>query len=151
MKKVLSIVVLMCLLVLSGCKGYTRDSDPGEINVISVAQMEEKVVNEESFAIMFTQSWCSHCELVKKMLVEYLKDHHVVLYEVIIDQDPNPNRAENIDTIQSYFTDMDATPTFYYVEDGKPSDKLIPDDDEDGLSETKFDSWVQRYQLDEKK
>lgn len=148
MKKSLFILTFVCLL-LSGCKGYTRDDTPGKIERISVAQMEEKIKNKEEFTILFSQSWCTHCNDFKVMLDGYLPNHNVTVYEVSIDEDENKNRKEVIKKIQSHFKTMTATPALYYVKNGKIVNELVPDDD--GITEEKFDSWVQRYKLDEKK
>ena len=149
MKKLKLISLCVFLLVISGCGGYKRDERPGKIERITVAQMEEKMKQKDDFAIFFTQSWCQHCEEMKEMLDGYLKDHHVVLYEVSIDQDPIQNRTELLTIIRSYFEGLDSTPSTYYVEDGKVKNELEPDDN--GVTEVKFDSWVQNNRLDEKK
>lgn len=149
MKKIMYITSLCFLLLLTGCSGYTRDETPGEIKTISVAEMEKKMKAKEDFVIVFTQSWCAHCEKFKEMLDKYLPKHHVVVYDVVIDKDPNPDRSGNIKKIQSYFKSMDSTPSLYYVEKGKIKDELEAGDD--GITEEKFDSWVQNFKLDEKK
>ena len=144
-----SITTLCFLLLLSGCGGYTRDETPGALRTISVADMEKKMKNKEDFVIVFTQSWCAHCEKFRDMLDEYLPKHHVIVYDVVIDKDPNPDRSGNIKKIQSYFKTMDSTPSLYYVEKGKVKDEL--ENGDDGITKEKFDSWVQNFKLDEKK
>ena len=94
MKKIMYITTLCFLLLLSGCGGYTRDETPGALRTISVADMEKKMKNKEDFVIVFTQSWCAHCEKFRDMLDEYLPKHHVIVYDVVIDKDPNPDRSE---------------------------------------------------------
>ena len=44
---------------------------------------------------------------------------------------------------------MNETPSLYYVKEGKLENLL--ENGDDGLTEEKFDNWVQRYKLDEKK
>ena len=149
MKKIMYITTLCFLLLLSGCGGYTRDETPGALRTISVADMEKKMKNKEDFVIVFTQSWCAHCEKFRDMLDEYLPKHHVIVYDVVIDKDPNPDRSGNIKKIQSYFKTMDSTPSLYYVEKGKVKDEL--ENGDDGITKEKFDSWVQNLKLDEKK
>lgn len=149
MKKIMYITTLCFLLLLSGCGGYTRDETPGALRTISVADMEKKMKNKEDFVIVFTQSWCAHCEKFRDMLDEYLPKHHVIVYDVVIDKDPNPDRSGNIKKIQSYFKTMDSTPFLYYVEKGKVKDEL--ENGDDGITKEKFDSWVQNFKLDEKK
>lgn len=149
MKKIMYITTLCFLLLLSGCGGYTRDETPGALRTISVADMEKKMKNKEDFVIVFTQSWCAHCEKFRDMLDEYLPKHHVIVYDVVIDKDPNPDCSGNIKKIQSYFKTMDSTPSLYYVEKGKVKDEL--ENGDDGITKEKFDSWVQNFKLDEKK
>ena len=149
MKKIMYITTLCFLLLLSGCGGYTRDETPGALRTISVADMEKKMKNKEDFVIVFTQSWCAHCEKFRDMLDEYLPKHHVIVYDVVIDKDPNPDRSGNIKKIQSYFKTMDSTPSLYYVEKGKVKDEL--ENGDDGITKEKFDCWVQNFKLDEKK
>ena len=149
MKKIMYITTLCFLLLLSGCGGYTRDETPGALRTISVADMEKKMKNKEDFVIVFTQSWCAHCEKFRDMLDEYLPKHHVIVYDVVIDKDPNPDRSGNIKKIQSYFKTMDSTPSLYYVEKGKVKDEL--ENGDDGITKEKFNSWVQNFKLDEKK
>ena len=44
---------------------------------------------------------------------------------------------------------MNQTPSLYYVKDGEMENQL--ENGEEGLTEERFDDWVQRYKLDEKK
>ena len=61
------------LLLLTGCSSkYERDDEPGRVENITVAKMQEMVDKKESFAIVFTQTTCSHCIEFKKMLDGYL-------------------------------------------------------------------------------
>lgn len=147
MKK-LFILLTLCLF-LSGCTMYQRDGSAGAIEVITVAEMEKKIEQKETFVILFTQSWCSHCEEVKEMLDTYLPAHHVIVNEVIIDKDPLENKSKILEMIQSHFETMDNTPSIYYVVEGKLENQL--ESGEDGFTKEKFDSWVQRYRIDEVK
>lgn len=137
------------LLLLSGCSSkYERDSEPGRIETITVAQMQEMIERKESFAIVFTQTTCSHCIEFKEMLDGYLLNHHVVLYDVVLDEAPQSQRQSDLSKIRETFEGMNETPSLYYVEDGEMEDQL--ENGEDGLTREKFDNWVQRYKLDEK-
>jgi thioredoxin-related protein len=143
------IFLLMLCIFLCGCSGYQRDDRPGSIEVISVAEMEEKMAQKETFVILYTQSWCSHCEELKDMLDIYLPAHHVTVYGVIIDKDPVDDKKGNLKKIQTLFPTMDNTPALYYVVDGQIENQLETGDD--GITKEKFDAWVQRYRIDEVK
>ena len=138
------------LLLLTGCSSkYERDDEPGRVENITVAKMQEMVDKKESFAIVFTQTTCSHCIEFKKMLDGYLLDHNVVLYDVVLDEAPASQRKSDLNTIRKTFPGMNETPSLFYVKEGKLENLL--ENGDDGLTEEKFDSWVQRYKLDEKK
>lgn len=76
-------------------------------------------------------------------------DHNVVLYDVVLDEAPASQRKSDLKKIRETFPEMNETPSLYYVKNGK-MDNLLENGD-DGLTEEKFDNWVQRYKLDEKK
>ena len=84
---------------------------------ITVAKMQEMVDKKESFAIVFTQTTCSHCIEFKKMLDGYLLDHNVVLYDVVLDEAPASQRKSDLNTIRKTFPGMNETPSLYYVKD----------------------------------
>lgn len=152
MKKIIRLcsIAACTLLLFTGCGSkYERDDNPGRVENITVSQMQKKIENKESFAIVFTQTTCSHCIDFKKMLDGYLLDHNVVLYDVVLDEAPASQRKSDLKKIRETFPEMNETPSLYYVKDGK-MDNLLENGD-DGLTEEKFDNWVQRYKLDEKK
>ena len=95
------------LLLLTGCSSkYERDDEPGRVENITVAKMQEMVDKKESFAIVFTQTTCSHCIEFKKMLDGYLLDHNVVLYDVVLDEAPASQRKSDLNTIRKTFPGM---------------------------------------------
>lgn len=149
MKRMMCIFTCLCLLLVSGCSsGYERDERAGKVEKITVEQMQEKIENKDTFVLVFTQSWCEHCKLFKEMLDEYLPTHNVIVYDVVLDEDPIESQEEKLAIIRETFPKMNATPELYYVKDGVKEEQLIADDD--GITETKFDSWVQNHQLDKK-
>ncbi|MEF2782040.1 thioredoxin [Erysipelotrichaceae bacterium HCN-30851] len=152
MKKIgkLFAVLGMLLVFLTGCgSSYERDTSTGEVINIRVAEMQEMIDNKESFAIVFTQTTCGHCIEFKEMLNTYLLDHNVVLYDVVLDEAPADERKSELNTIRETFPGMNQTPSLYYVKDGEMENQL--ENGEEGLTEERFDDWVQRYKLDEKK
>lgn len=147
MKKVAIVCTCILLLLLSGCdNSYERDDRAGKVETITVAQMQKKIEQKESFAIVFTQNSCAHCVAFKEMLDVYLLDHHVVLYDVILDEAPSTEWKSNLKTIRKTFEGMDETPSLFYVKDGKKADERIGELDQDT-----FDDFVQAHRLDEKK
>lgn len=80
------------------------------------------------------------------MLDEYLLNHQVIVYDVILDEAPAENRQAELQQIRKTFPDMNETPSLYLIKDGKLVNQL--QNDKDGLSKKRFDEWVQEYQLD---
>lgn len=150
MKKIAWICICLCALLVTGCgSSYERDDNPGKVENITVAQMQKKIEDKETFAVVFTMTTCTHCKKFMTMLDTYLLDHNVTLYDVVLDEDPNKGDWQgNLDIIRQTFPGMDETPSLYYVKDGKLENQL--ENGEDGLTQEKFDNWVQDYQLDAK-
>lgn len=98
------------------------------------------------FVIVFTQSTCGYCAEFHEMFESYRKNHHVVIYEVPLDEEkelPSVNRA----LIQTYFPNFDSTPGIFYAKDGKCINGI---NQSQKLNEELFDNWVQKYKLDKK-
>ncbi len=72
-----------------------------------------------------------------------------MLYDVVLDEAPADERKSELNTIRETFPGMNQTPSLYYVKDGEMENQL--ENGEEGLTEERFDDWVQRYKLDEKK
>lgn len=150
MKKFACVIVIAFALVLSGCSSkYKRDTSPGQVKNITVRQMEDKLAKKESFPIVFTQSFCEHCIDFMKMLDGYLPEHNITLYDVVLDEAPQDEQTKNLETIRKTFSGLNATPALYYVKEGKLENTF--DMGKDGITKDKFDDWVQKNKLDEKK
>ena len=150
MKKFACILMVAFTVMLSGCSSsYERDTNAGEVINITVNEMTEKINKKDTFAIVFTQTTCTHCINFKNMLSGYLLDHNVTLYDVVLDEAPKEEQQKNLDTIRKTFPGLKDTPSLYYVTDGK-MDTMF-EMGKDGITKDKFDNWVQEYRLDEKK
>lgn len=137
-------LLVSLLLLLSGCSG---SSTPGRIETITTAQLVEKMNQQEDLTLVFTMSDCVHCKTFKEMLEEYLPDHNVVLYEVVVDLEANPEQA--LTELETMFPDFTGTPDLYILEDGKIKSRFWEEYQDVGLDKTSFHSWVKKYdQLD---
>lgn len=126
---------------------YDRDSTSGEIIYITLEEMESKIANKESFPVIFSTTYCLYCRDFHSVFDEYIKTHHVVMYEVILDKE-NRSEQENLAIIKKYFPEFTTTPGVFYVEKGKEKNYL--DFSLSGMNETVIDEWVQKYKLDKK-
>lgn len=129
-------------------KEYERDSNPGQVVTITMAQMEEKIANKETFVVSFETTYCMYCQRLHEILDEYLKTHNVVLYQVILDLE-DATEQENLAKIHKYFKEFNTTPGIFYVKKGV--NKSYLDTYHLGVEESIFDEWVQQYQIDKKK
>lgn len=142
------LVGLMFAALTTGCsKKYERDISKGEVINITLAEMEEKIVNKDSFAIMLAQSFCNSCREFESYLIPYLEDHHVVMYKVILDNEKTSTQ-ENRAVIDKYFTNFSVTPGIYYVKDGEQESRLAPKNNK--IDGDMLDEWVQLNKIDEK-
>lgn len=151
MKKLFACFMMVTLTVmLSACSSsYERDTSAGEVIDITVNEMSEKINKKETFAIVFTQTTCSHCIDFKNMLSGYLLDHKVTLYDVVLDEAPQDEQQKNLETIRKTFPGLKDTPSLYYVKAGE-MDAMF-NMGKEGITKDKFDDWVQEHKLDEKK
>lgn len=144
--------ILLCLL-LSFCifacsdKEYTRSTKAGKVIDITLSEMEEKISNEETFAVAFVTTYCNYCLQFHSIFNEYIKNHEVILYQVVLDEEIT-SEEENLAIILKYFPEFYSTPGIFYVEDGEEKNYL--DVYHLGISEEVIDDWVVECKLDEK-
>jgi len=141
-------ILCFCLLA-TGCSSgeYQRDTSPGEIKKITLSQMDTMMVQEKDFAVMFTQTTCGYCQEFHMILDEYQKNHHLVMYEVVLDEE-EATPDENLAIIHRYFPDFSVTPGIFYAVNGKQKAHLAPD--AQGITMEHLERWVQKYELDKK-
>ena len=137
--------IFLCLMLLTGCWGYERDDSPGYITYITLNDMKQMMEDKNEFVIAFTQSLCGYCQDIHKLFYEYSKNHHVIIYEVLLDIECGITN-EKKKLIQEYFPGFDTTPGIFYAKDGKVYDQLS----NVKITEEVFDNWVQKNQLDGK-
>ena len=124
---------------------YRHDTTPGKIVYISLQEMVEKIEQKDDFAVVFTTSMCGYCQTFHEIFESYHKNHHVVLYEVVLDYE-DATEEENAAIIHPYFEEFRTTPGIFYVEAGKK--KSYFDTYLYGIDEEIFDLWVQQNQID---
>ncbi|MBR6769965.1 MAG: thioredoxin family protein [Lachnospiraceae bacterium] len=112
----------------------------GVISSITMAQMENMLAAGETFLISFVTTTCPYCHDFHDMLVEYNKEHNILMYQVILDYEET-GEEENRAIVSSYFEEFNTVPGVFYVEDGKNSSYL--DTYHLGVGEDVFDQWIQ--------
>lgn len=145
MKKI-GILWILYISILCGCTAtYQRDTSAGNIRTITLTEMEEKLNKEETFALVFTQEYCMDCIHFKEMLDSYLLNHHVIVYDILLDKEA-ASPSENVKRIRPHFPKFNSTPDLYYIENGKVKNRYM--DSHKEIKETEFDEWIQEYKLD---
>lgn len=142
------LLALGMVVLLAGCDdgSYERDTTAGEVIQITLSDMETMMENKESFAIMLTQTTCGYCKDFHNVLAEYQNDHHLVMYEVVLDQEPTTVQ-ENVEIINKHITGFSTTPGIFYIEKGKSKGQL-KGDITNGITEDALEEWVVKYKLD---
>lgn len=142
--------LLVFVILLSGCSNdkYIRSNKQGTISQITLNEMIEKMEKKETFSVAFTTSYCSYCAMFYNVFNDYIKDHEVTMYFIILDEEKT-SEQENIEIIHRYFPEFYTTPGIFYAENGKEKDYL--DTYHLGISKEVIDEWVIKNQLDKEK
>lgn len=150
------IMIIMCTLavLLGGCdtknKEYVRDTTPGTLEKTTLEDIYEKFENKEDFVLLITFTFCAHCQRLKEVLEPYLENHHVVVYELVMDElvPTNKEYEEAKAKLNKYLKDYEGTPSFYYIEDGKKKEEIIGFDEGNSNAIDAYDEIVVKHQLD---
>lgn len=140
---------IMLITLFAGCSAtkYERDTSQGEIREITLSQMDTMITQGKTFAVMLTTTYCGYCQELHALLNDYLKNHHLVIYEVVLDKE-NATEQENLAIINRHIDDFTTTPGIFYIKAGKQASHLLPD--AQGIHEELLDQWVIDNQLDQK-
>ncbi len=98
-------------------KENNEDDNPniGEgLVVIEVDDLENMVNNKETFILVYSSDYCSHCIEYKPILKKVLNDYNLTAYEIKSDNIGNTD----IETFKN-IVDVTGTPTTMFFKDGK--------------------------------
>ena len=124
-----------------------QNMETGQIISISMEEMEEKLAAKEDFMVSFVTIDCPYCQDFHSMLVDYIQEHIVTMYQVILDYEEEPEE-ENRKLIKEYFSEFNTVPGVFYVENGENASYL--DTYNLGVGMEVFDQWVQELNLEAK-
>ena len=125
----------------------TQNKEHGEIISISMAEMKEKLAAKEDFLVSFVTINCPYCQEFHEILVDYIQEHVITMYQVILDYEDLPEE-ENRRIIKEYFNEFSTVPGTFYVENGENASYL--DMYNLGVSREVLDHWVQELGIEEK-
>lgn len=122
-------------------------AETGQIISISMAEMEEKLAAGETFMVSFVTIDCPYCQDFHSMLVDYIQEHIVTMYQVILDYEEKPEE-ENRKIIKEYFSEFNTVPGVFYVINGENGS--YHDTYNLGVGMEEFDRWVQENNIEAK-
>lgn len=141
-------VFTFVLLALCGCgSGNSNETtkEPGKVVEITTDQLLTKVNEKEDLAVVFTQTTCGHCETFLKMMDNYMRNHNVVLYNMVLDKEADVDKA--LKKLKEVFPEFTSTPDIYFVEKGEIKSRFWTEFKEQGLDAETFHDWVMKYGL----
>lgn len=119
-KIVNKIFVVICVLFLVFGLVACKSELAGSLTEITMSDMLQKMDNDETFIVMFSQTSCSFCKAYKENLKEFMVDKplHILLIE--IDKEEN---QEAFDTfLAEKLTELEYLPATVYIKDGEIED-----------------------------
>ena len=123
-----------------------KEVKTGEIISITMAEMQQKLEAKEDFLVSFVTINCPYCQEFHSILVDYIQEHLITMYQVILDYEELPEE-ENRRIIKEYFTQFNTVPGTFYVENGENVSYL--DMYNLGVTREVFDHWVQELGIEE--
>lgn len=111
-------IILLVIILLILIINFLTTPKKGEYREINYTELKEKLENKESFALVVSQSTCSHCATYKPKVEIIAKDYGVDFYYIDIDLEKN---KENF---LKEFNLSGATPTTLFFKNGKEKSML---------------------------
>lgn len=146
MKFLKGILFTFSLVLLVGCSTSVSSASPGEIVLVNLDQIDEKVKNQDSFIVYYAQSDCGYCHDFDEILSEYIPEHPVKIFKVLLDQEKNATPADNLARVRNYFPTFHVTPSVYYVEKGIFKSDLNPESVQ--ITKDMLEAWVKNNHLE---
>ena len=146
MKCLKGILFTFSLVLLVGCSTSVSSASPGEIILVNLDQIDEKVKNQDSFIVYYAQSDCGYCHDFDEILSEYIPEHPVKIFKVLLDQEENATPADNLARVRNYFPTFHVTPSVYYVEKGIFKSDLNPESVQ--ITKDMLEAWVKNNHLE---
>lgn len=146
MKFLKGILFTFSLVLLVRCSTSVSSASPGEIILVNLDQIDEKVKNQDSFIVYYAQSDCGYCHDFDEILSEYIPEHPVKIFKVLLDQEENATPADNLARVRNYFPTFHVTPSVYYVEKGIFKSDLNPESVQ--ITKDMLEAWVKNNHLE---
>ncbi len=120
MKKLIMLMVIMMLL-LSGCGGYNRNYNgkKGKIVTVNETKLKKMYDDGETFIVFAGTETCESCERFDPIVEQLVDEYELTIYYFPADD----YESEGVkDIIYNYFYKLDLTPSIYVVAEGSSKD-----------------------------
>lgn len=109
MKRIFLIAsLLFCIIGLTGCNKYNTYVE------VSYDELQEKINNKDSFALVIGSNTCSACANYKKNMEEVIKDYQIEIFYLDCDKLSDEQDSK----LYSKYV-INATPTTIFIKDGE--------------------------------
>lgn len=122
MKKIL-VSLIIGLIFITGC--FTNTSKYTKPIELTYKKYNEKLENDESFAMLIWRTGCTHCEDFEPKLNKVIKNYDLEIYSINT-EDLDDNEYAKLENK----TFISGTPTLVIFENGKYKTKLVGDKEE---------------------
>ena len=118
----IGVAIIICMIIgfilILGTDG-TNDN-VGSLIKVDYNRIKEMVDNKETFALVVSQSTCSHCATYKPKIMQITKDYGFDVYYIDYDKESD----DTIDKFLEEFKLSGATPMTLFIKDGRETSVL---------------------------
>lgn len=93
------------------------EEDYEKIIELTLSELEQKLLEEEQFPLIVTQTFCGHCTRFKPVLNKFLKENDLFIYEINYQNLTSEEKDKFKETIN-----VSGTPTIVFIKEGKEID-----------------------------
>ncbi len=118
-KKILIIIPILLVigLLIFGVfiknKNKENDNSNNKIVELSMADLNKKIEDKDTFILLITQTGCSHCEAFLKTVKNTIKDYDIVFYDINL-----TNLSSDEQGQLKLIANTSGTPTTVFIKDG---------------------------------
>lgn len=122
MKKIYLLLIALCLVACTTKKtedvAIELQPNKGEVVGITLNEVNQMVEDEDSFVVIFSQTYCGSCMSFFSQTDEYTTEVGLTLYDVTLDKEER-SETENLELMEKHFSGFQTTPTIYVVSKGE--------------------------------
>ena len=130
MNKIINkVLVVICVALLTFSLASCKGEMVGSLTEITMSDMEQRMDNDETFIVLFSQTSCSFCKAYKENLKDFMEDNPLHVLFIEIDKEENQEAFDAF--LAEKLTELEYLPATVYIKDGEIEDfcegELIPE------------------------